>query len=127
MPSITTPIFLGLDVHKNTISAAVLRPGEDVPDVEKISSDEEPVRRLIARLGNPRRLRACYEAGPTGYDLCRLLRQLGVACEVIAPSLTPKASGDKVKTDLLTELPEVAGPVRAWPKGRATTLPAGAR
>jgi transposase len=44
-------------------------------------------------------LKACYEAGPTGYDLCRLLRQVGVACEVIAPSLIPKASGDKVKTD----------------------------
>jgi transposase len=99
MPSITTPIFLGLDVHKNTISAAVLRPGEDVPDVEKISSDEESVRRLIARLGNPRRLRACYEAGPTGYELARLLGSLGVACQVIAPTLVPTAPGDRVKTD----------------------------
>jgi len=58
MPSTTTPTFLGLDVHKNTISAGILRPGEEVPDVEKISSDEEPVRRLVARLGDPRRLRA---------------------------------------------------------------------
>ena len=99
MPSITTPIFLGLDVHKNTISAAVLRPGEDVPDVEKISSDEESVRRLIARFGNPRRLRACYEAGPTGYELARLLGSLGVACQVIAPALIPTAPGDRVKTD----------------------------
>ena len=84
MPISTTPTFLGLDVHKNTVSAAVLRPGEDVPDVEKIPSDEEPVRRLIARLGNPRRLRACYEAGPTGYELARLLGSLGVACQVSA-------------------------------------------
>ena len=99
MPSSTTPTILGLDVHKNTISAGILRPGHDVADVEKISSDDDAVRRLIARLGNPRRLRACYEAGPTGYELCRLLRALGVACEVIAPSLIPTAPGDRVKTD----------------------------
>ncbi len=99
MPSSTTPTFLGLDVHKNTISAGILRPGQDVADVEKISSDDDAVRRLIARLGNSRRLRACYEAGPTGYELCRLLRALGVACEVIAPSLIPTAPGDRVKTD----------------------------
>jgi transposase len=42
---------------------------------------------------------ACYEAGPTGYDLARLLQRLGVRCEVIAPSLIPQASGDRVKTD----------------------------
>lgn len=69
MPRSTRPTVLGLDVHKNTISAAILRPGEEVSDVEKISSDDDAVRRLIARLGNPRQLRACYEAGPTGYEL----------------------------------------------------------
>jgi transposase len=93
------PTILGLDVHKNTISAGILRPGQDVADVEKISSDDDAVRRLVARLGNSRQLRACYEAGPTGYELCRLLRTLGVACEVIAPSLIPTAPGDRVKTD----------------------------
>ncbi len=44
-------------------------------------------------------LRACYEAGPTGYDLARLLTSMGVATEVIAPSLIPRSPGDKVKTD----------------------------
>ncbi len=99
MPSSTRPTFLGLDVHKNTISAAILRPGDDVADVEKISSDDDAVRRLIARLGSPRQLRACYEAGPTGYELARLLKALGVATEVIAPALIPTAPGDRVKTD----------------------------
>jgi transposase len=98
MPSNTTATFLGLDVHKNTISAGILRPGEEVPDVEEISSDEESVR-LIGRLGNPRRLRARYEAGPTGYELARLLGSLGVACQVIAPALVPTAPGDRVKTE----------------------------
>jgi transposase len=93
MPSSTSPTFLGLDVHKNTISAGILRPGEDAPDVEKISSDPDAVRRLIVRLGNPRRLRACYEAGPTGYDLARMLEAMGVSCAMIAPTVIPTAPG----------------------------------
>ena len=44
-------------------------------------------------------LRACYEAGPCGFGLARRLRQLGVECEVVAPSMTPTRSGDRVKTD----------------------------
>lgn len=92
-------IHLGLDVHKNTISVGILEPAEETPRVDKISSDEDAVRRLIARFEDPRRLRACYEAGPTGYELARLLRSLQVRCEVIAPSLIPVAPGDKVKTD----------------------------
>jgi transposase len=57
------------------------------------------VRRLVARLGNPRRLRACYEAGPTGFELARLLTRMDVGCQVIAPSLIPTAPRDRVKTD----------------------------
>jgi transposase len=92
-------IYLGLDVHKDSISVGILNPGHEIPDVEKIFHDEESVRRLVGRLGDPRFVRACYEAGPTGYDLARLLKSMGVACDVIAPSLIPKAPGDKVKTD----------------------------
>jgi transposase len=90
---------LGLDVSKNTIAVGILRAGDDGVDVEKIASDEESVRRLVGRLPNPRLLHACYEAGPTGYELHRLLGRLGVACDVVAPSLIPTAPGDKVKTD----------------------------
>jgi transposase len=93
------PIHLGLDVHKDTISVAILAPDRDGPDVERIPHDEASVRRLVGRLGDPRWLRACYEAGPTGYELARLLKRMHVRCEVIAPSLIPKAPGDKVKTD----------------------------
>ncbi len=92
-------IHLGLDVHKDSISAGILNPGHETPDVEKIFHDEESVRRLIGRFPDPRRVRACYEAGPTGYDLARLLLAMGVRCEVIAPSMIPKAPGDRVKTD----------------------------
>ncbi len=92
-------VHLGLDVSKDSIAVGVLRPEDRVADVEKIAHDEESVRRLVTRLGAPSRLWACYEAGPTGYELHRLLERLGVRCDVIAPSLIPRAPGDKIKTD----------------------------
>jgi hypothetical protein len=73
------PIHLGLDVHRDTISVEILLPDRQVPEVDRIPHDEPSVRRLVGRLGDPRRLRACYEAGPTGYDLARLLCRLGSA------------------------------------------------
>lgn len=69
----------GLDVHKNTISVAVLGPEDETPRVDKISSDPDAVAHLIARFPDPSCLRACYEAGPTGYELSRQPRRLGVA------------------------------------------------
>ena len=89
---------LGMDVHKDSISIGILRP-DDSMDVERIFHDEDSVRRFIARMGEPRQLVACYEAGPTGYELHRLLQRLQVPCHVVAPSLIPKAPGDRVKTD----------------------------
>jgi transposase len=57
------------------------------------------VRKLFAKLGAAKDIRACYEAGPTGYALYWQLTQLGVPCQVIAPSLVPVKAGDRVKTD----------------------------
>ena len=51
------------------------------------------------KLGSVEQLRVCYEAGPTGYVLYWQLTALGVRCEVIAPTLVPVKSGDRVKTD----------------------------
>jgi transposase len=90
---------LAMDVHKNTISAGVLEVGSTVPVVDKTSTDDESVRRLVARFRDPSRVWACYEAGPTGYELARVLRHAGMHCEVIAPSLIPSRPGDRVKTD----------------------------
>ena len=59
----------------------------------------ESVRKLIKKLGPAEKLRVCYEAGPTGYVLYWQLAELGVECEVIAPSLVPVKAGDRVKTD----------------------------
>src|SRR5947209_16622571 len=88
-----------MDVHANTISAGVLEPGWESPVVDKISADDESVRRLLGRFEERGRVWACYEAGPTGYELARLLRSSGMRCEVIAPSLTPTAPGQRVKID----------------------------
>jgi transposase len=88
-----------LDTSKNKIAVGVLRWGEQVPDVETIFNDEVSIRRLIDRFDDRGQLRVCYEAGPTGFGLHRLLTSLGVACEVIAPALIPKAPADRVKTD----------------------------
>ncbi len=93
------PIHLGLDTSKNKIAVGILRWGEQVPDVEMVFNDEASVRRLIDRFGDRGQLRVCYEAGPTGFGLHRLLTSMGVACEVIAPALVPKAPADRVKTD----------------------------
>jgi transposase len=92
-------IHLGLDVHKNSISVGVLMPEAEVPVVEVIRPDDDAVRELIGRFESVRRLRVCYEAGRTGYELVRLLASMGVACDVIAPSLIPTAPGERVKTD----------------------------
>jgi transposase len=95
----TGPIHLGLDTSKNKIAVGILRPDEVSADAEMIFNDEASIRRLIDRFTDRGQLRVCYEAGPTGFGLYRLLTCMGVACEVVAPSLIPKAPGDRVKTD----------------------------
>jgi len=88
-----------MDTSMNTIVVGVLSPGEDVPVVDRIFNDEASIRRLVGRFPDRRVLSACYEAGPGGYELQRLLSSMDVACEVVAPSLIPKGSSDRVKTD----------------------------
>jgi transposase len=88
-----------MDVAKDAIAVGVLGCGEEIPVVDRVFHDEASVRRLVARFGDPTVLRACYEAGPTGYELHRLLVSLGVRCDVVAPALIPRRAGDRVKTD----------------------------
>ncbi|HVA10095.1 MAG TPA: IS110 family transposase [Acidimicrobiales bacterium] len=98
-PAFSKTTWVGLDVHRDSITSAVLSPGRETPAVDRWFHDEPGVRRFVSGLGSPARVRLCYEAGPTGYDLARLLGRLGVATEVIAPSLIPVAPDAKVKTD----------------------------
>jgi transposase len=91
--------FVGLDVHADTIAVAVAEADGEVRSHGVISNRLESVRKLVGKLGPAKQLKVCYEAGPTGYVLYWQLTQLGVACEVIAPSLVPVKAGDRVKTD----------------------------
>ena len=91
--------FLGLDVHAETIAVAIAEADGEVRSLGTIANREESIRKLIKKLGPVERLKACYEAGPTGYVLYWQLAELGVLCEVIAPTLMPVKAGDRVKTD----------------------------
>ncbi len=94
--------YVGLDVHKETISVA-LAPGGARGEARyygKIANSEAALRKLAKRLGKEGcRLRFCYEAGPCGYGVYRLLSALGHDCAVVAPSLIPRRPGDRVKND----------------------------
>jgi transposase len=91
--------FLGLDVHAETIAVAVAEADGEVRSLGTILNRAESIRKLVKKLGPVEHLRACYEAGPTGYVLYWQLTELGVECEVIAPTLVPVKAGDRVKTD----------------------------
>ena len=91
--------FLGLDVHAATIAVAVAEADGEVRSLGVIPNRAESVRKLVKKLGTAEQLRACYEAGPTGYVLYWQLTELGVDCAVVAPTLVPTKSGDRVKTD----------------------------
>ena len=84
--------FVGLDVHAETIAVAVAEGRNRVRSLGTIANRPEVVRRLLGKLGKLSELRICYEAGPTGYALYWQLTQLGVPCEVIAPSLVPMSN-----------------------------------
>jgi len=90
---------VGLDVDTEKIAVAVAEPGGEVRSLGIIPYAAEAVRGLVKKLGGARGLRVCYEAGPHGYGLYWQLTKLGVHCDVVAPTLVPVKSGDRVKTN----------------------------
>jgi len=94
-------IHVGLDVHQDSITAAILHPDSDHPEVVRLSGDLMKVRRLFRRLSKKAPVRSCYEASGAGFVLHRVLKDDGFHCDVVAPSLIPKKPGDRRKTDRL--------------------------
>src|SRR5271167_1411846 len=94
--------FVGIDTSKLHNAVAVAEDGRDgeVRYLGEIDTAEAATRKLVVKLAAKyRQLTFCYEAGPTGYGLYRLIRELGHDCIVVAPSLIPKKPGDRVKTN----------------------------
>src|SRR3954469_11298265 len=94
--------YVGLDVHKATVCVAIAESGRggEVREVGIFENRPDVLRKMVARLCKQRhRLNFCYEAGPCGYGLHRLLTGSGHDCVVVAPSLIPMKVGDRVKTD----------------------------
>ena len=102
-PAAGPALFLGLDVHNDTIAVS-LAPS-DSTELRRygiIGGQHDDVLKLLKKLeaahpGTP--LRFCYEAGPRGYPLCRFIRSHGADCIIVAPSKVPRQPGDRVKTD----------------------------
>ncbi len=95
-------IFVGLDVHKDSIDIALADDGRngEVRFYGTISGDLDSLDKAIRKFHRSgAELRFVYEAGPCGYEIYRHLTSQGFPCDVIAPSMTPKRSGDRIKTD----------------------------
>ena len=93
--------YVGLDVHKETISPALANPGRCKPEsLGVIANTKKSIQNLVHRLSREGEvLGFCYEAGPCGYEVYRWIKETGHDCVVVAPSLIPKKPGERVKTD----------------------------
>ena len=94
--------FVGLDTHKNSIEVALADNGRntEVRLYGSIGGDLASLDKMIRKLqATGTELRFVYEAGPCGYQIYRHLRAQGLQCDVVAPSMVPKRSGDRIKTD----------------------------
>jgi transposase len=100
VPAARTIIYLGMDVHKESITIAVLPADAKTPTrLDRLPNDLSKLKKWIGRLARDGEIRACYEASGAGYVIHRAMREWGYACDVIAPSLIPKRPGVQRKHD----------------------------
>lgn len=106
-------VFIGLDVHKDSIAVAAADAGRGAPRfIGTCGAKLNEVCKTLANLGTPAHSLVAYEAGPTGFALARELAGHGWRCQVIAVSKTPKRPGERIKTDRRDAL-SLAGYLRA--------------
>jgi transposase len=96
-PVFTERTSVGLDVHARSVAAAAIDGVTGELIQTRLTPSHEHVRSWLGDLPGP--VAVAYEAGPTGFGLCRSLRAAGIRCEVVAPSKLQRPSGDRVKTD----------------------------
>lgn len=96
-----TRSFIGLDVHKDTISVSIAEDGRDgqVRFIGVIANTPDEVAKMAKRLSRHGELDFCYEAGGCGYGIYRQLTGLGYKCTVVATSMIPRKPGERIKTD----------------------------
>ena len=97
----TVRSFVGMDVHKATISISVAEDGRSGPVrfLGVIPNKPDEVAKMVKRLSKYGELDFCYEASCCGYGIQRQLTALGHNCIVAAPSMIPRKSGERIKTD----------------------------
>ena len=88
-------VYVGLDVHKDTITVAAAFPGRSKAEPRgMIANDKRSLRKLVKRMRTyGDRLLFCYEAGPCGYEIYRWIKEWDHDCQVVAPSLIPRKPG----------------------------------
>lgn len=93
-------IWLGWDVHKTSITSAVLRDGAAQAEaVDRLPNALPRLERYVRRWQREGTVRVVYEASSAGFVLQRACAAWGVACDVIAPSLIPTRPGVQRKHD----------------------------
>ncbi len=112
-------IYLGMDVHKESITIAALPEGAKTPTrLDRLPNDLPKLKKWLERVARDGEVRACYEASGAGYVLHRAMKEWGYECEVIAPSLIPKRPGVQRKHDKR----DAADLARFYRAGELTTV-----